>query len=234
MATANDSIYRFAPLDEYSLSKRVQIRALGFLMHWILRGFGMTLRCRTFGEENLQKAEAGGRVPIYAIWHHSIVSSTYMLRGRGIGVLGSHSFDAEYTARVIQKFGFGSIRGSSSKGGARGMLRMIRAMKAGVPMGFTADGPRGPRHEAKSGAVFLAGSTGNALLPMTVEPEKYWQLNSWDKLKLPKPFSRAALIYGEPIFVDKKAGEDIIEAKRQQLEKSLNELEAIAPKLLNG
>ena len=136
----------------------------------------------------------------------------------------SKSFDGEYIARFIQRFGYGAIRGSSSRGGSRALVEMIKAMRAGLPMAFTIDGPRGPKYEAKLGPIILAKKTGNPLLPFIVEPKSFWQVGSWDKMHVPIPFTRALLIIGEPIYVAADATADEVSAKLAELQSSLDEL----------
>jgi lysophospholipid acyltransferase (LPLAT)-like uncharacterized protein len=97
-------------------------------------------------------------------------------------------------------------------------------MKQGLATAFTIDGPKGPRHVAKSGACLLAKKTGHPILPFSVEAEKFWTVRSWDKLQIPKFFSRARVFYGEPVYVAKDAGDDEIEMKRAELQAKLDEL----------
>jgi lysophospholipid acyltransferase (LPLAT)-like uncharacterized protein len=101
---------------------------------------------------------------------------------------------------------------------------MIRLMRNGHAMAFTVDGPRGPRYEAKSGAVLLAKKTGNPMLPFSVECERYWTIGSWDRLQIPKPFTRARFAVADPIEVDGGANDDEVERKRLELQAALNGL----------
>ncbi|MCY7374990.1 MAG: DUF374 domain-containing protein, partial [Pyrinomonadaceae bacterium] len=116
------------------------------------------------------------------------------------------------------------VRGSSTRGGVGALVEMIRLMKRGLPMGFSVDGPRGPKYVAKTGAVLLAKKTGNPLMPFVFECEKFWTLGNWDKLQIPKPFTRAKLFIAEPIYVAKDANETEIENKRLELQTKLDEL----------
>src|SRR5205085_12343826 len=149
---------------------------------------GLTTRLEVSGRENLQQIEANGEIPIYATWHDRIFLGTYFLRNRGIVFLTSSSFDGEYIARFLRRFGFGVIRGSSTRGGARALVEMVREMKRGLPMGFTIDGPKGPRYLVKSGAAMLAKKTSNPILPFIVTPRRFFTINSWDRLQIPIPF----------------------------------------------
>jgi lysophospholipid acyltransferase (LPLAT)-like uncharacterized protein len=116
------------------------------------------------------------------------------------------------------------VRGSSTRGGVGALVEMIRLMKKGLPMGFTIDGPKGPKYAAKTGAVLLAKKTGNPIVPFVVEAEKFWTINSWDKLQIPKPFSKAKVFVGNPVCVAKEVDEAEIENKRRELQTKLDEL----------
>jgi lysophospholipid acyltransferase (LPLAT)-like uncharacterized protein len=138
--------------------------------------------------------------------------------------MSSPSFDAEYIKRFIRRFGYGAVRGSSTRGGVGALVKMIRLMKDGLPAGFSIDGPKGPKYVAKSGANMLAKKTGNPVLPFIIEAEKHWEIGSWDRLQIPKPFSRARVFIAEPIYVEKEAGDREIEESRKLLQTKLDEL----------
>lgn len=216
--------YQFDSLDRFTLKQRIVIRTVGYLGYLIVRLIGSTIRFEKTGWENFEAIKAAGKIPIYSFWHDRIIPGTYFFREHGIIVLSSSSFDSEYTARCIQRLGFGIVKGSSSRGGARALVRMIRMMKSGFEMAFTIDGPRGPRYKAKSGPIILAKKTGNPLMPFVIECEDYWTLKSWDRLQIPKPFTKANLIIGEPIFVESRARDKELEAKIVELQTSLDEL----------
>ncbi|MDQ3062746.1 MAG: lysophospholipid acyltransferase family protein, partial [Acidobacteriota bacterium] len=148
---------------------------------------------------------------------------TYFFRNRGIVVMTSQSFDGEYIARFTQRFGYGAVRGSSTRGGVGALVEMIRLMKKGLPMAFSVDGPRGPKYVAKTGAILLAKKTGNPLMPFVVETEQFWTINNWDNLQIPKPFTRAKIFIAAPIYVGADAGEAETENKRLDLQKKLDE-----------
>lgn len=138
--------------------------------------------------------------------------------------MSSHSFEGEFTARFIQRFGFGVLRGSSTRGGIGALVEMIRLMKKGLPMGFSVDGPRGPKYVAKSGACHLAKKTGNPVMPFIIEVEKYWEVKNWDNLQIPKPFSRAKVYIAEPFYVAGDATDDELESSRKELQTKLDKL----------
>lgn len=216
--------YQFDSLDRFTLKQRIVIRTVGYLGYLMVRLIGSTIRFEKTGWENFEAIKAAGKIPIYSFWHDRIIAGTYFFRKQGIIVLSSSSFDSEYTARCIQRLGFGIVKGSSSRGGAQALVKMIRMMKSGFEMAFTIDGPRGPRYKAKSGPIILAKKTGNPLMPFVLECEDYWTLKSWDRLQIPKPFTRANLIIGEPIYVESRARDKELEAKIVELQTSLDEL----------
>ncbi len=193
------------------------------MFYWLIKIIGRTISYETDNWENFQKIERSGKIPIYAFWHNRIFAGTYFFRNRGIVVITSQSFDGEYIARFIQRLGYGAVRGSSTRGGVGALVEMIRLMKKGLPMGFTVDGPRGPKYVAKTGAVLLAKKTGNPLMPFVVEAEKFWTINSWDEMQIPKLFTRAKIFIAEPIYVAADADDAEIENKRIELQKKLDE-----------
>jgi lysophospholipid acyltransferase (LPLAT)-like uncharacterized protein len=184
----------------------------------------MTITFEVRGWENFESIRSSGKQPIYTFWHDRIFLSTYFWRKRGIVVMTSKSFDGEYIARFIRRFGYGAIRGSSSRGGSRALVEMIKAMRAGLPMAFTVDGPRGPRYVAKPGPVVLAKKTGNPVMPFVVETKRYWTNRSWDKMQIPRPFTRGLIIIGEAIYVDADAPDGEIDVTVQKLQSSLDGL----------
>jgi hypothetical protein len=217
-------VYQFASLSGYSFKQRWLIRLADFAFYCLINLIGKTVRFETEAWENFEAIERAGRLPIYTFWHNRIFLGTYFFRRRGIVVITSQSLDGEYIARFIQRFGYGAVRGSSTRGGVAALVEMIRLMREGLPMGFTIDGPKGPKYVAKIGACLLAKKTGNPLMPFTVEAEKFWHLKSWDNLQIPKPFSRARLIIADPVYVPKDANDEVLENKRRELQKSLDEL----------
>lgn len=230
MSEEKEKVYRFAPLAAYPLKKRLLIRLADRAFHLMISAIGKTLKYEVEGWENFEQVEKNGHIPIYSFWHNKIFAGTYYFRNRGIVVITSQSFDGEYIARFIQRFGYGAVRGSSTRGGVGALIEAIKCMKAGMPAGFTVDGPKGPKYEAKTGPVILAKKTGNPMMPFTVQAAKFWTVKSWDALQIPKPFSRTVVIIGTPIYVDTRASEEEVEAKRQELQNSLIELTELGEK----
>jgi lysophospholipid acyltransferase (LPLAT)-like uncharacterized protein len=147
-------------------------------------------------------------------------------------VITSENCDGEWIARIIERFGYGTARGSTTRGGRKAMVQLVRAMKAGKPAGFTLDGPRGPARVAQPGAVWLASVTGNPILPFHLEAARAWTLRSWDRTQIPKPMTTVSLVVGEPIEVKTDATDEEREAARQVLEARLAALERRAAALV--
>ncbi len=216
--------YRFADLSGYSLGQRLAVRAAAFVFPLLIRAVGSTLRYTVEGQEHWDEAARGGRLPIYTFWHDRIFAGSYFFRGRGIVIMTSQSFDGEYIARFIQRMGFGAVRGSSTRGGVGALVELTRLVRKGCPAGFSIDGPRGPRHVAKMGAVLLAKKTGQPVLPFGVNAERFWSLKSWDRMQIPKPFSRVRVRFAPPIHVPADADEATLARARDELQRALDRL----------
>ena len=214
--------YRFADLSGYTFGQRLAVRAAGLLFPRVIRAVGATLRFNVEGQEHWDEAARGGRLPIYTFWHDRIFAGTYFFRGRRIVIMTSQSFDGEYIARFIQRMGYGAVRGSSTRGGVGALVELTRLVRRGCPAGFSIDGPRGPRHVAKMGAVLLAKKTGQPILPFGVNPERFWALKSWDRMQIPKPFTRVRVRFAPPIRVPADADEARLEELRADLQRALD------------
>jgi hypothetical protein len=193
----------------------------------LIRALGSTYRWHVEGLSNYDAIIGAGMQPIFAFWHGRILPATLFWKNRGIVVITSQNFDGEWIARIIQRFGYGTARGSTSRGGARALVQLRRDLAAGRPTAFTIDGPRGPARVAQPGAVFLAGATGHPLLPFHIEASRFWTMKSWDRTQVPKPLARVHVAIGEPIYVHDTT-EATIETARVELERSLGRLEASA------
>jgi hypothetical protein len=215
-----------------SRSKRIQAAAIAACGYRAVAALGATLRWRVEGLEHFDAIVRGGRQPIMAFWHGRILPATYFFRRRGIVVITSENFDGEWIAGIIERFGYGTARGSSSRGAKRALLKLRREMDAGHPAGFTVDGPRGPARTAQPGAAWLAKATGNPVLPFHLEADRHWTLKSWDQTQIPKPFATVAIAMGEPFEVARDADEAGVEAARQLLEERLKALEVRSRALL--
>ena len=197
------------------------IEALGGTYTWIERGV-----------EHLDAIKGRGRQPIYAFWHGRILASTLYHRDRDIVVITSENFDGEWVARIIRRFGYDTARGSTSRGGSRALVQLRRELRAGRPVAFTVDGPRGPARVAQPGAAWLASATGHPILPFHIEASASWTVNSWDRHQVPKPGSTLAIVMGPAIEVPAHATESQIDDACRTLERVLEESEDVARRLV--
>lgn len=217
-----------------SRAKRLQVALIPRLVSPLIATLGRTLRWRIDGGGHYEAVVASGRQPIMAFWHGRILPATLFWSHRDIVVITSENFDGEWIARIIERFGYGTARGSSSRGGTRALVQLRRTMAAGKPTAFTIDGPRGPARKAQPGVVFLAKITGNPIIPFHIEAARHWTARSWDQTQVPKPFSDVAIAIGEPFEVAPDVDDAGLEARRLALEATLGDLERQATIMLRA
>lgn len=205
----------------FTLRQRVILRIIIFLGYWFIRLIGPTLRVSVSREDGAQQT-VDERPLIASFWHACIIPATYMCRDLGVRVMSSNSYDGEYMGRIIRKFGFVAVKGSSSRNAVRALLGLRRALQEGWTVAFSLDGPRGPRHKVKPGPVALARSSGVPLTMFHIAVERAWVLNTWDRLVIPKPFSRVLMRFGRLIPVPAEASDEDLERYQQQLQDSLD------------
>jgi lysophospholipid acyltransferase (LPLAT)-like uncharacterized protein len=221
-----DELFRFADLGEYSAKQRTVVRAADRAFYGLISAIGPTIRWELQGGEHLDRLYRSGHLSIWNFWHNQIFYATWFWRRRGIVVMTSRSFDGEYIARFIQRFGYGAARGSSTRGGTRALISQIRAMRNGFDAAFTLDGPKGPVYVAKPGPAALARKTGHAIVPLHHAGSSYRELNSWDRFRIPRPFSRSLIAVAEPFFVPADADDAALEAATAHLQSVLDDLRA--------
>jgi len=217
--------YSFADLSAYSFKDRLLIRAADLAFYFMIGLLGRTVRFEIDGWNNYEEIARADRLPIQAFWHERIFLTTFWWRNRRIVVLTSQSRDGEYIARFIQRLGYGVVRGSSTRGAVGAVIELARLMRAGCATGFVVDGPKGPPRVAKMGAVLLAKRTGHPVLPFTTATHKYWTVRSWDRLQIPRPFTRAKVLIAPPIYVPADADEKVLEAKLEEVQRALENLD---------
>ncbi len=225
MATAATAEPQSEPA--FTLAQRVKLWLIALAGWLAIALIGPTLR-PTVSIEDGGPADAFPVPAIYALWHRCVFYASYFWRRRGIGVMTSRSFDGEYIARIIEKFGFRAVRGSSSRGGARGLLEMHDLLAAGGIAGFTIDGPRGPRYVAKPGAALLARNSGCPIMAFHIAFDRSWTLRSWDAFLIPKPFARALIRIGRLVRVPADADDATLERCHQELQATLERVRDFA------
>lgn len=214
-------VYKPTQLDQYSRQKRLFIRFAAYLSYFLVYLIGLTMRWQMLRGSDRRGNIAADQPLIYVFWHNRILPATWYFRNLGIVVMTSQSYDGEIIARMIQLFGYGASRGSTSRGGSKSLREMAGCLHAGFDVAFTIDGPKGPIYEAKPGAIQLAKLTGCPILPVCQTPMKYWELKSWDRFRIPKFFSRGLIAYSEPIYVPRDSNEIEVTAKQDELQKAL-------------
>jgi lysophospholipid acyltransferase (LPLAT)-like uncharacterized protein len=213
----------------FTFMQRVALFFISTLGSLIIRAIGCTLRA-SFSYEEGSEGEPRPGACIYCFWHRCILPATYIFRNMDIGVMTSRSFDGEYIARTIQHFGFIPVRGSSSRGAIAALRGMQRALEAEYKVAFTLDGPRGPRFVAKPGPVLLSRNSGIDIVAFYIAPERAWVLNTWDKLMIPKPFSRLRVVWSSPVKVPPGADLHQVVAEMQSaLERVQKKAEELFP-----
>ncbi len=206
---------------KFTLIQRILLWLITWAGFLVVRLIGPTLRFSVSWEDG---APAGleERPLIYSFWHSCMIPAMYLWRDLQVRVMSSDSFDGEYTGRIMRKFGFVKVRGSSSRGAVRALLSMRRELEEGWKVAFTIDGPRGPRYVVKPGPVTLARSTGVPMVVFHIAVERAWVLNTWDRLMIPKPFSRALMRVSRKISVPRKIDDLEMEHYQSELQAALD------------
>jgi len=172
---------------------------------------------------------------IGALWHRNLLPSAHFFRDRGLAIPVSRSRDGDHIAAVLHRLGFGPLpRGSSSSGGASSLSGLVRALRDGHAVGVLCDGPRGPARRAKAGVIGLARLSGLPIYPVAFDARPRIELRSWDRALLPLPFARVQVLFGEPIWVPRRATKEEAGEARASLDRKLEQLEARASALLAG
>jgi lysophospholipid acyltransferase (LPLAT)-like uncharacterized protein len=213
--------------------RSIYFYSLSWIGWSLIQLLARTWRWEVHGYEHYKALAQNTRSIIYAFWHGRILAATYFWRNRGIVVLTSENKDGEYIAHVIHRFGYGSSRGSSSRGAVKGTMGLIRTLKRGAPVAFTVDGPRGPRHEVQQGVAWLASYSQHPILPFHIEGKRAKNLASWDRFQIPLPFSKVRVDIAQPMRLDKDLPEEILEQKRIELQTTLNQLREAAESWAN-
>jgi len=187
----------------------------------LLLALGATWRVRHTGREHVDAARLGRGAVMYAFSHGVLLPLAYTHRRRAIQIMVSESRDGEIITRVTEAMGFGVVRGSTSRGGGRAALRLARRGSEGHDLGFTPDGPRGPRGHVGPGASLIAARSGLPVVPISVGADRAWRLRSWDRFLIPKPGARVVVNYQPPIHVGRDDdGEAAAEAIRRGMERA--------------
>ncbi|MGL4465845.1 MAG: lysophospholipid acyltransferase family protein [Planctomycetia bacterium] len=208
------------------------------LMAPILRVWMSTLRVKAHADDDRSDPflHPEPNPFIYALWHESLLlAATYHRRFRP-KVMISKSRDGEFITRVVKSLGLDVVRGSSTRGGAQAVMELVDLVRSGfrLKLAVLADGPRGPRRELKPGAVFIASATGLEIVPIAYAYDRPWRAKSWDRMAVPRPFSRAVVVMGTPIAVAEGLEREDLERCRLRVEAAMNDAYDRAERWLKG
>jgi lysophospholipid acyltransferase (LPLAT)-like uncharacterized protein len=193
----------------------------------VFRLWARTLRLQVEDPENVIGLVRNQPV-IFAIWHNRLLMLPRVFdpcfpSRQSFGLI-SASRDGDLVSILIERSGYGTIRGSSSRKGVIALRQLVDALAAGMNVLITPDGPRGPVYEASQGVVFLAQKTGAPLVPIHMEYSSCWRLKSWDRFFVPRPFAKLRAIFGAPLQVQPTADADQLEAARLRLQNAMMSL----------
>ena len=213
------------PKPQKSWFRRFRDRSLFWLAtrfgHLLLLLAGYWTRITVVGEEHLREIQKQGSGFTWIVWHGRMLIPIFQRRKRGCIAMVSEHQDGELIARIIHKIGYTTSRGSSTRGGARAFVEMVKKLREGGEGAMLPDGPKGPRHCFKPGTMLLAQRAQIPMLHITFGAHPAWTFRSWDRFTVPKPFSKAILFIGEPIWVDKGLKGAEFEALRREVENRL-------------
>jgi lysophospholipid acyltransferase (LPLAT)-like uncharacterized protein len=217
------------PQPHLSTWRKMQIPVIAWAVYWLVRLIGPTLRFDVIGVHNAIQIRSSGEACIGAFWHRCIFAAVWIWRNRGIVVLNTVNFDGQWTRRVIERLGFGTAQGSSTRGAIEGITAMARNLEAGSHVAVTIDGPRGPRYVAKPGAVILARRTGKPISVFHIALDSAHTFRkSWDQFQLPYPFARAVMFVAPPIRVPTDADSEVLKQKQAEVQAALENVRDLA------
>ena len=203
------------------------VRILFWLISWVgsasILLLGKTWRIKIIGQEKVDKIRSQGKKVCYAFWHGRLLVLTYTHRRQGIRILISQHRDGEFISRIVEKMGYFPARGSSTRGGFKAVLDMVKNSQ-GYDLGIAPDGPKGPRHQVQPGGAYISSRTGLPLVPISNSAQSAWFLKSWDRFMIPKPFSQVVVIIADPIWISQEADGEELQKKSLELERTLVEL----------
>lgn len=204
--------------------ERLQLWLIPWLVYGIVRLLYSTLRIKVHGAHYRQDLVNKNAPYLLAIWHENVLFAPILCKGWKAGIMISASKDGEFITRLVNLFGHSAFRGSSTRGGREALTALRHHLKQGAPGAITPDGPVGPRHKVKAGILSAARLTGTPILPWHYECNRQWVLTkTWDKHKIPKPFSILHVCIGAPIFIERDLDESAFDAELERIEKALLE-----------
>jgi lysophospholipid acyltransferase (LPLAT)-like uncharacterized protein len=200
----------------------LRFKSAGALGSGIIGALFLTTRVQRVGQEHFEQFRRKGQPVLFVFWHGGLLPLMHYHRHENIVVLISEHEDGEYLTRVVEHNGFGAVRGSSTRGGTRGLKGLIRAARDGRDLALTPDGPKGPPGAFKTGALVVAQVTGIPVIPMAVQSSSGWRFRSWDGFLVPKPFSTVTIKYLAPLLVPRDSTREGLDLIAREIGTSLN------------
>lgn len=201
----------------------LRFESAGVLGTGIVAGLFMTTRVERVNEEHYLRFREAGQPIMFVFWHGQLLPLIHYHRHEGIVVLVSEHDDGEYVTRVIRRNGFGTVRGSSTRGGGKGLKRLVRAARQGRDLAVTPDGPTGPPGVFKPGALAAAQMAGLPVVPISVTASAGWRFRSWDGFLVPRPLSSIRVEYLEPRMIPRDADRADLERLADEIGSAMNE-----------
>jgi lysophospholipid acyltransferase (LPLAT)-like uncharacterized protein len=209
----------------HSIRQRLLLWLASHLGWLVVLLWGRLTRTEVIGRHHLDSLLIQGRPFLLCIWHGRIFLPMYLHRATGMHAMVSLHSDGEMIARTLQRLGYRIIRGSSTRGGRKALYQMAQALRDGNNGAIMPDGPRGPRHHFKPGAMRIAQRSGASLLPLTFGASRPIRFSSWDGFTIWRPLSKTVAIYGHPIDIPPDLDKERFEALRRLIEERMIEME---------
>src|SRR6202163_530795 len=217
-------------LPKLTFLQRLQVPIIGWIVWAVIRILGPTIRFEVLGGREIGRNYRPDKPPnVYAFWHRCIIAGAWYFRNRNAVLMNTTNFDGQWTRRVIERLGYDTAQGSSTRGGLRGLAVMAQRLEEGRDCGFTIDGPRGPRYVAKPGPVMLARKSGCPILVFHIGVDRGKTFTqTWDHFLLPAPFARAVILCAPPIYVPADADAEVMQEKHAEMQRELERVRDIA------
>ncbi len=211
----------------------MKYRVISFLLKILIVIISRTVRLKVYNRELIDRIKGDGKQIIFVFYHQELFLLIHYInhyRYNKVTVLASPSRDGDIAEAVLRRFNFDVVRGSSRRGGLRGMIESIMALKNGSDVAFAIDGPLGPPRQTKPGIFLISQRTGALIVPVSTWAVPNFKLSTWDRTMIPLPFSRGSIVFGEPLEW-KNFEEEDIEALNQRFQKVLDDVSARAREL---
>lgn len=210
--------------DEREQKKQRRIRWAARLGPVLVRTLARTWRVSAINQRGFQEHRRARQPVIFAFWHAHMLPLVWQHRDEGVAVLISQHADGEIIARICEALGYRTVRGSTSRGGARALVELDRQLEQGIDVAITPDGPRGPALSIAPGVVYAAQRANAPIIPIDVRASRAWRLRTWDRFMIPKPFARVTIRYGDPHEVPNAKGGHSLEREAERLGAVMHEL----------